>query len=188
LIVASSMASIVFLLFLSLANALGQKDYLVNGGFEEGTAGWTASSVTSFVAVTTPVSSGTWAACLGDLNAESEIRIHQEVPVFPGATYTLTGWAYNDEPTFYRVCLRLEWLPSIWTKREACLVDESDFYRPLTIGPLVAPSSATGVRISALAEMIDPDPTDPVYFDEISLTCSLTPRQYLPLLSKKHRR
>jgi len=188
LIVVSSVASIVFFLLLASASALGQTDHLSNGGFEEGTSAWTASSDTSFVTVTTPVSSGNWAASLSDLGSHYDIRIYQEVPVFPGATYTLTGWAYNDEPGFYRLCLRVEWLPPMPGDSEGCLKGEADVYRPLTVGPLVAPSDATGARISAVAEIRVPNPPNPVYFDAISLTCSLTPRLYLPLLSKNHPR
>jgi hypothetical protein len=186
LIVASSVASIVFFLLLSLATALGQTDHLINGGFEEGTSGWTASSETSFVTVTTPVSSGNWAASLSDLDANYDISIYQDVPVFPGATYTLTGWVYNNEPGFYRVCLRVEWPPPVGGDSEGCLKGEADFYRPLTVGPVVAPSSVDVARISAVAEIRVPNPPTPVYFDEISLTCSLTPRLYLPLLPKHY--
>jgi hypothetical protein len=188
LIVASSVASIVLSLLLASTDALGQTDHLINGGFEEGTAGWTVSSDATFVTVTTPVSSGSWAASLSDRGSNYEIHIYQDVPIFSGATYTLTGWAYNDEPGFHSVCLRLEWLPPAPGDGEYCLTKEADFYRPLTVGPLVAPSNATGARISAVAEIREPDPPSPVYFDEISLTCSLTPRLFTPLVLRSYRR
>jgi hypothetical protein len=187
-IVASSVASIVFSLILSFATALGQTDRLINGGFEAGTSGWTASSDTSFVTVTTPVSSGNWAASLSDLDTDYDIYIYQQVPVFPGATYTLTGWAYNNEPDFYRVCLRVHWPPPVEDDREECLDGEADFYQPLTVGPLVAPANVDVATIIALAEIRLPDPPSPIYFDEISLTCSLTPRLYVPLVSKNYPR
>ncbi len=188
LIVASSVASIVLSLLLSFASALGQTDYLGNGGFEEGISGWTASSDTSFVTVTTPVSSGNWAASLSDLGADYDIYIYQEAPVFAGATYTLTGWVYNNEPGFYRVCLRVHWSPPVGYDSEECLNGEVDLYQPLTVGPLVAPSNVDVARIIAAAEIRLPAPPSPVYFDEISLTCSLTPRAYLPLVSKNYPR
>jgi hypothetical protein len=188
LIVASSVASIVFSLILSFATALGQTDRLINGGFEAGTSGWTASSDTSFVTVTTPVSSGNWAASLSDLGTDYDILIYQEVPVFPGATYTLTGWAYNNEPDFYRVCLRVHWTPPVEHDREGCLDGGASVYQPLVVGPVVAPSNVDVATIIAVAEIRALDPPSPVYFDEISLTCSLTPRLYVPLVSKNYPR
>jgi hypothetical protein len=188
LIVASSVASIVFSLILSFATALGQTDHPINGGFEAGTSGWTASSNTSFFTVTTPVSSGNWAASLSDLGTDYNILIYQEMPVFPGATYTLTGWAYNNQPGFCRVCLRVHWTPPVEHDREGCLDGEASVYQPLVVGPLVAPSNVDVATIIAVAEIRLPDPPSPVYFDEISLTCSLTPRLYVPLVSKRHAR
>jgi hypothetical protein len=184
LIVASSVASTVLSLLLAFTSAFGQTDYLTNGGFEEGTSGWTVSSNATFVTVTTPVSSGNWAAALSDQGSAYEISIHQDVPIFPGASYTLTGWVYKNESGFRRV----EWLPPSPGDSEKCLTGEADYYRPLTVGLLVAPSSATNARISAVAEIREPNPPSPVYFDEISLTSSLTPRLYLPLQLKSYQR
>jgi hypothetical protein len=188
LIVASSVASTVLSLFLAFNSALGQTDYLTNGGFEEGTSGWTVSSNATFVTVTTPVSSGDWAAALSDQGSAYEINIHQDVPIFAGASYTLTGWVYKNESGFRRVCLRVQWLPPSPGDSEKCLTGEADYYRPLTVGLLVGPSDATAARISAVAEIREPNPPSPVYFDDISLTSSLTPRLYLPLQLKSYER
>lgn len=188
LIVASSVASTALSLLLAFTSALGQTDYLTNGGFEEGTSGWTVSSDATFVTVTTPVSSGNWAASLSDCGPAYEINIHQEVPIFPGATYTLTGWVYSDERGFRRVCLRLEWLPPSPGNSEKCLTPEIGFYRPLTVGPVIAPPKATEARISGVAEIREANPPSTVYFDELSLTCSLTPRLRLPLVLRSYPR
>jgi hypothetical protein len=189
LMVGSSLASTALSLLLAFTTALGQQtDYLNNGGFEEGTSGWTVSLDATFVTVTTPVRSGSWAASLGDCGSAGEINIRQDVPIFPGATYTLTGWVYSDEPDFRYVCLRLDWLPGGSETSQECLTDDNDFYRPLTVGPVMAPSSATKARISALAEVRDENPSSPAYFDDLTLTCSLTPRLHVPLLFKNYPR
>jgi hypothetical protein len=187
LILASALASTSLSLALSSTSALGHASYPINGGFEDGTSHWKLYSEGTFVAVTEPVRSGTWAASLTTSGSTAEIWIYQDVPIFPGATYTLTGWVYWDEPAFKHVELCLKW-NSDSLEHSARLTDDNDFYRPVTVGPLVAPPDATEARIRAVAKIREPNPTNPVYFDDISLTCNLTPRFFLPLQLKSYAR
>jgi hypothetical protein len=187
LILASALASTSLSLVLSVTSALGHAGYLINGGFEDGTSHWKLYSGATFVTVTEPVRSGTWAASLTMSDSTAEIWIYQDVPVFPGATYTLTGWIYKDEHDFEYADLRLKW-DSNSREYNASLGADSDFYRPVTVGPLVAPPDATKARIRAVAKIRSPNPPNPIYFDDISLTCSLTPRLFLPLQLKDYAR
>jgi hypothetical protein len=188
LVLASALGSTVVSLALSFTSALGHAGYPLNGGFEDGISYWNVSYGATFITVTTPVSSGNWAASLTRQDIASEVSIYQDVDVHAGATYTLTGWAYLNEPAFDYVCLRIQWPGSTELDEEDCVYDLNDYYRPLTVGPTIAPLDATAARIKAVAGIRTANPPNPVYFDEISLTCSLTPRLYSPLLLKSYPR
>jgi hypothetical protein len=171
---------------LSLATAsnrtLGADDLLSNGDFEAGTSGWNVSYAATMVTVTAPVHSGNWAAGLNRSDTTGEIRIYQDVSVLPGATYTLTGKVYKNEPSFHHALLRIEWWNSQWPDFDSSrITDDNDYYRPITVGPVIAPPGASKARISAVAEIRTSPPDNPIYFDDLSLTSSMTPREFVPL-------
>jgi len=164
----------------------GPGNLLVNGDFEEGTSRWSESYAATFLTVTAPVSSGGWAASLHKSGVAGEILyIRQDVQVIPGATYTLTGWIYKDEFAFEYALLRLDWRDSDGADLISPLItDDNPFYRHVTVGPVAAPPDASIARISAVAKIHDPSPANPVYFDNLSLTSNMIPRNRLPLLLK----
>jgi hypothetical protein len=184
LTVVSGLVPLALSLVLSIKSALGYHDLLHNPGFEEGTSGWEESSGATFVTVTEPIASGDWAASLHQGEPPGELYISQDVTVVAGATYTLTGRAFKNEPLFLRVCLRIEWPGSTALPLEDCFAGNQDFYRPITVGPTLAPPDATQARIKAVAEMLAANPRNPVYFDELSLTSSMMPRGFFPLSLK----
>ena len=182
LVILSGLAPVAVSLFLALYTAHAQSNLLGNGGFEEGTAGWYQSFGSTFVTVTTPVSVGNWAASLTKSGVTGDISIYQDVDVQAGATYTLTGWVYKNESAFRNVCLRIEWHDSSSPDLVDCLAEDNGFYRPITVGPTVAPPDTSKARIKASADIRTADPPNPVYFDEICLTSSMQPSGYFPLL------
>ena len=184
LVILSGLAPVAVSLFLALNTAHGQSNLLGNGGFEDGTAGWSQSFGSTFITVTTPVSAGNWAAALSRSGVPGEIWVYQDVDVHAGASYTLTGWVHKNESAFYNVCLRIEWHDSDWPDLVDCLSEDNDFYRPITVGPTLAPPDTSKARIKIIADIRTPDPPSPVYFDEISLTSSMKPTGYFPLLLK----
>jgi hypothetical protein len=172
---------------LSLDTALGYDlDLLQNGGFEQGASGWGVSYGATFITVTNPVSSDNWAASLDRRDTPAKIWIYQDVVVVPGATYTLTGWIYKDEPGFDEACLRIEWLASGSPDLQECLSGDNDFYRPITVGPTDAPGDATKARISAAADVADADHLYPVFFDELRVTSNMMPIGFIPLCLKNY--
>jgi hypothetical protein len=184
---------LIFSLILASQGALGSTNLLTNGGFEDGTTGWTKFLAdVIFVTVTDPVHSGEWAASLNRKHVPGEIWIYQNVDVVAGTTYTLTGWAYNNEPSFLQVCLRIKWLNSQYPDVESsCLDGLAAYYRPITVSSATAPPDATTARIMAVAEIADPNPPNPVYFDALSLTSNIPPTPtpipcYVPLLLKDY--
>jgi len=186
LVLASSLSLVVLSLSSASSAPLGPGNLLVNGDFETGTTGWTESYATDFFTVTQPISSGIWAAALNRVGpALGEISIHQYVTVFPGATYTLTGWIYKDESAFEYAHLRLDWLNADGGDLISPLItDDNPFYRQVTVGPVVAPPDASTAKISAVAKLHTSLPENPIYFDDLRLTSNMIPRNRLPLLLK----
>jgi len=188
--IASGLATLLLSLFLT--TALGQDNLLSTGGFEDGTSSWNTSYGATFVTVTQPVSSGLWAASLYRGGTTGEIWIYQDVPLEPSATYTLTGWALKNDSHFDSVCLYIEWPGSAAPPSDDCLYSDSDYYRPMTVGPTLPPSDASVARIKAVADIFGANPPSPVYFDELSFTSDIpptpTPALYIPLLFKNYPR
>ena len=69
-----------------------------------------------------------------------------------------------------------------------CLAADNAFYRPITVGPALAPPDTSKARIKIIADIRADDPPSPVYFDEINLTSSMEPSGYFPLLLKNYAR
>jgi hypothetical protein len=180
------LAPVAVSFFLTLETALGYDNLLGNGGFEHGTSGWTASTGATFITVTEPVSSGNWAAAIS--GTIGSIWIYQDMEIIPGATYTLTGSIYKNEPRFDEACLRIKWLASGSPDLQKCLSDDNDFYRPITLGPTEAPLDATSAKIECVAVIRTSPLTNPIYFDELSLTSSMMPNGFFPLSLKNYRR
>jgi hypothetical protein len=187
LAVFSGLVPVAVSLFLALNTTHAQTSLLANGGFEEGTAGWSQSYGSTFVTVTTPVSAGNWAASLTKSGVLGEIWIYQDVDVYAGATYTLTGWVYKNDSAFQDVCLRIEWHGTGGVDQvQDCLSQDAGYYRPITVGPTLAPPDTSKARIKLLADIRTANPPSPVYFDDIRLTSNLMPRGYLPLGLKNY--
>jgi len=186
LAVVLGLAPVVLSFFFNLKTALSYDNLLGNGGFEQGTSAWTASYGATFITVTEPVSSGNLAAALDGYTGV--VWAYQDVDIVPGATYTLTGWVYKDESDFEYARLRLEWWPPGITVDSTQLTDDNDFYRPMTVGPALAPTDASRARIKLIAKIRNANPANPTYFDELRLTSTMMPHGFLPLSVKNYRR
>jgi hypothetical protein len=184
LALALAVAPVALSLFLTLQRVYAYGPFLANGGFEDGTVGWHNSYGSTFVTVTSPVWSGNWAASLTRSDTAGEIDIHQDVRVFAGSSYTLTGWIYENEAAISRVCLRIEWHDSQWPPQEDCLSGDVGYYRPITIAAVTAPPDTSTARIMVVAVLLDAAPPNPAYFDEILFTSNMMPVGYVPLVQK----
>jgi hypothetical protein len=192
-LLALALASSLSLLTLALASAsnsiLLHDNLLLNGDFEAGISGWSVSIHASAITVSTPVASGDWAAELTATDTAGEIRIYQDVPVFAGATYTLTGCIYKDEPAFRYALFRIEWLDTDLPPEDSdSVADNNGSYWPITLGPIAAPPDASRARISAVAGMGTSDPENGIFFDNLTLTSNMMPRGCLPLLLSDYAR
>ncbi len=182
LVLTLTVSPVALSLLLTLHRVYAYGPSLANGGFENGTSGWHNSPGSTFLTVTSPVWSGNWAASLTRSDAAGEIDIHQDVQIFAGASYTLTGWIYEDEEAISRVCLRIEWRDSGWPPQEDCLSGDAGYYRAITVAAVIAPPDASLAKIMAVAELRDADPPTPAYFDDVCLTSNMMPVGYVPLV------
>jgi hypothetical protein len=177
LLLGSSLLLALLVVFLLLASggALGSTDLLTNGGFEDGTTGWSRfPGDTIFVTVADPVHSGEWAASLNRSGVTGDIWIRQDVSVVAEEHYILTGWVYNNEPSFNRVCLRIRWPGHPSLDVQSCVDGLASYYRPITVSS-TSPPGATTARIMAMAEVGSVNPPHPVYFDDLSFTSNVDP-------------
>jgi hypothetical protein len=188
------LALLTLSVLLASQSALGSTNLLSNGGFESGTSDWQPSHTLgiTFTTSTVHVHSGQWAASLIRIDTGGEIWIRQDISVVPSATYTLTGWVYMDDANFAQACLRISWrateeLDSVQT----CLYGQNDFYRPITLGPVIPPSDTVTARIMAVGDINEASPSNPVYFDDLSFTSNIPPTPtpmafYVPLVVKNY--
>jgi hypothetical protein len=179
---------------LASQGALGSTNLLQNPGFESGTADWYPLTGITFTTSTLHVHSGQWAAELNKSGTMGEIWIWQNVSVVPSAAYTVTGWVYEDDPKFDKSCLRITWPGSTSSDSvEACLGGDYGDYRPITLASVIAPTDAVTARIWVVADIGEPNPSIPVYFDDLSLTSSVLPTPtpvgtpfYVPMVVKNY--
>jgi hypothetical protein len=183
----------------SAGQASGGSNLLQNPGFEEGKKGWSKSpSAAIFVVTKTSkyVHSGTWAASLNRTDGvPGKIYIYQDVEgIIGGMPYALSGWAYKDSPKFGSVYLEIQWwdsLGEIDSDSSHILTEDEDAYRRLCIprecngDGVQAPNNAIKARIKCMADIQEPNPEAPVFFDDLSFTFQGS-RAYLPLVVKKY--
>lgn len=199
---------IVWVCFLLLAalfsptsgRASGGSNLLRNPGFEEGTEGWLSSpSAATFVVTNTSkyVHNGTWAASLNRTDGVmSPIYISQDVEVVGDGLYTLSGWAYKNDSGFSYVKLQIEWRDAsaeIYNVDSHILTDDEDAYHRLCIprecngDGVQAPDEAVKARIKCVADIREPNPETPVFFDDLSFTFQgLSSKVYLPLVVRNY--
>lgn len=185
----------------SAGRASGGSNLLQNPGFEEGTTGWSFSPQdATFTITNTQVYSGSWAASLNRTDGvRGEIHIYQDVPVLGGQPYSLSGWAYKNDPKFSYVKLRIEWkdaaLQTVGEVESHLLTDDEDAYHCLCIprdcngDGVEAPSNAVKARIKCVAHIQEPNPETPVFFDDLGFTFQGSNQGstvYLPLVVKNY--
>src|SRR2546428_2700867 len=107
-ILATALALFGALLIAGSQNASGA-ELVVNGGFEAGTAGWSASSDSDILdTVAAPVKTDLAAGRLTGQQQQSH-RVNQWVSIGGGQSYTLSGWVWLNDPAIERVYLAITW-------------------------------------------------------------------------------
>ena len=133
------------------ANRTGGSELLANGGFEQGSSGW---SLTNGVldTVGSPVHSGVAAGRFAGSGQPTTQFAYQFIDVQPAQTYELSGWVAASGDAVSGAFLRISWFD---TSGQPVLQDDSlglpqrdgNFY-PLTTGARVSPAAARSARTS----------------------------------------
>ena len=163
-------------LMVSTLSSAAPDELLVNGGFEDGVAGW-ASYSGVFSYSDDPVHSGNQAAFF--IVSVPEGWAYQVVSVQPGGSYTFSGWAIKNDDDIVAVFLRIGWYEgddamggAIWytTNPFEQLRDNHSDYQSLTITG-TAPPYAHSATVECVVKLVD-TPTGPAiaYFDDMSFT------------------
>lgn len=159
-------------LALAVAALLGRQsagayDLLLNGGFEDGAAGWDSTGVLEPVGA--PVHSGAAAGRFAAGFPPQSHEVYQLVDVSPGQTYQLSGWIVLDDPSVDQVYLRINWFDTNggFVRKDdstSNLTIDTPAYQFLTTLPVDAPPAArsarVGVRVLATSDF-------EVYLDDI---------------------
>ncbi|HXG41558.1 MAG TPA: hypothetical protein VNL95_02400 [Dehalococcoidia bacterium] len=132
--------------------------YLVNGGFEEGRADGTPYGWNKFGGTLGRTSDrrsqGGYAAFLESASSSTKWA-YQTVQVEGGGFYQFSAYALKDDPAVAAVWLRVSWYASDDGSGTAIgqhdsdveLTDDMPQFRPLTTGPVQAPSGARSARV-----------------------------------------
>lgn len=161
-------------LALSTLSSAAPDELLVNGGFEDGVAGWEYSGGL-MTYVNNPVHSGDRAAIL--IVNDEEGCIYQTVPIAPGESYNFAGYVTKDDTNIEKIFLRIRWYQSddgsgaeiLHIVSEFLMSDHPD-YHPLTLTG-TAPPYAHSATVECVIKLVDM-PTGPAiaYFDDMSFT------------------
>ena len=166
-------------LLLQAPSARGD-ELLVNGGFEDGIAPWTAVGGGELDSVGQPTHEGQFAACV-TATGRGVKRISQLIPVAGGGEYEFAGWVLKDDPRIRRVYLTIEWCKSDQGVLD-CSEDvdaslhwiegDSEAYQPITTGPVIGRIAADSARLRIVIEPVSTDPPEgfTVYLDGFSFT------------------
>ena len=154
------------LLVASWPNASGT-NLLVNGGFEDGTDGW-SSNFGQLEVVASPVHGGSQAARLTGASIQA-YELYQWVDVLPDASYEFTGWTLLDDPAVQSVFLRVSWFDAdtnlVSTVDSPSLTIAAVDYQHLATGQVTSPAAARSARVSVRVQVSD---AFIAYFDDIS--------------------
>jgi hypothetical protein len=138
-------------LLLAGAARTGGSELLANGGFEQGSSGWSLTSGL-LETVGSPVHSGVSAGRFSGSGQPTTQIAYQFVDVQPAQTYELSGWIAASGDAVSGVFLRISWFDA---NGQPVLQDDSlglaqrdgNFY-PLTTGARVSPAAARSARTS----------------------------------------
>ena len=151
-------------------------ELLPNGGFEDGTDGWSVAGDGQLQAVPSPVHSGSTAASFSTDQWQGAPRVYQLVPVQPQQEYDFEGWVFLSDPAVEKVFLRIFWLDSGSgvigdSTSTAQLTGTVPEYRFISMVEL-SPPGTSSARVAVVVQ-----PTGPfvIYLDDFSLQGPASP-------------
>jgi len=136
----------------------GASELLANGGFEQGSSGWSLTAG-QLEPVTSPVHGGALAGRFTGSGQPTTQYAYQLVGVQPGQSYEFSGWAALEAGT-NRFFLRVSWFDAngflLLSEDSPWLSQPGGDFQPLTTNERVSPSAARLVRISVVVQADSP--------------------------------
>jgi len=171
---AATFGLIAALLLAGLPHA-GGSELLANGGFEEGSSGWSVfgGDLSELLAVSAPVHEGALAGRFSGGGQPTTQFIYQWINVQPNQSYELSGWAAALGDAVNGVFLRISWFDLndqlIQSVESSWLPQRDGIYYLLATGPVVAPADARSahVRVYVLA---NPNTPFSVHLDDFAFS------------------
>lgn len=177
--------------FLLTPPSVFSSNLLLNPSFEEVSEGiptsWIKEVGTMNLAIFSPGSEGTNAVSVNKQNGKiGSISLSQEVDVEPEEFYSISGKIQKNSSHFSYALLRITWSgPGSNPKRtdSSRLTEDAASFKEIKIDSVQAPNFAIKAKIELVANIVTPDPPNPVLFDAISFSQIDPPEQPTPLPS-----
>ncbi len=167
-VICASVAAII----LARHHDAGASELLANGGFEEGTAGW-STNAGQLDSVTSPLHGGSQAARFSGSGQPTTQFAYQLINVHPASTYELSGWVAASSSGVGRVFLRVSWFDAggslVLSADSPWLAQPDGAFHPLATGGMVSPVAARQARVSIL---IQADSAFTVHLDDFAFSGS----------------
>jgi len=146
-------------LMLAPQHYAGASELLINGGFEEGTAGW-STNAGQIDSVTAPLHGGSQAARFTGSGQPTTQFAYQVINVQAASNYELSGWVAAPASGVSRVFLRVSWFDSsgslVLSADSPWLAQPDGAFHPLATGAMVSPAAAQQARASLLIQADSP--------------------------------
>ena len=167
---AAVICALVAALMLPRHHYAGASELFANGGFEEGTAGW-STNAGQLDSVTSPLHGGSQAGRFSGSGQPSTQFAYQLTNVQPASTYELSGWVAAPPSGVNRVFLRVSWFDVsgsiVLSSDSPWLAQPDGAFHPLATGAMVSPIAARQARASIL---IQADSAFTVHLDDFAFS------------------
>jgi len=144
---------------LARPHSAGASELLINGGFEEGTAGW-STNAGQLASVSSPLHGGSQAGRFSGSGQPTTQFAYQLINVEPASNYELSGWVAAPASGVSRLFLRVSWFDAsgslVLSADSPWLAQPDSAFHPLATGPMVSPVAARQAHASILIQADSP--------------------------------
>src|SRR6266542_5198405 len=156
---AAAVCALVAAVMLARPHSAGASELLINGGFEEGTAGW-STNAGQLASVSSPLHGGSQAARFSGSGQPTTQFAYQLINVEPASNYELSGWVAAPASGVSRLFLRVSWFDAsgslVLSADSPWLAQPDSAFHPLATGPMVSPVAARQAHASILIQADSP--------------------------------
>ena len=156
---AAAVCALVATLMLARPHSAGASELLTNGGFEEGTAGW-STNAGQLDSVSSPLHGGSQAGRFSGSGQPTTQFAYQLINVQPASNYELSGWVAAPASGVSRVFLRVSWFDAsgslVLSSDSPWLAQPDGAFHPFATGAMVSPVAARQARANILIQADSP--------------------------------